>query len=172
MAFHFPILLAYGSHVEEDLAAGLKQAKAKRQPARMGVGTGTAYINVNRDERTSTGAFRLGRNLQGSPFLQSRNQDHCRIPPRHGLPDRNPDDFDPAGGFQRQEQRCGNCHGPRWEIPVYMNRGDDSIVVFFIHPAEGTLTKIQRVPNRGGDATELQYRSNRQIFFGCQSGFE
>jgi len=44
--------------VEDDIISAIRQAKSSLQPARVGVGTGTAYVNVNRSEHTSKGWIR------------------------------------------------------------------------------------------------------------------
>ncbi len=56
---------AYADEVAAKLVAGIGQALASLQPARLGVGFGTAEANINRRERTPEGTIRLGRNPQG-----------------------------------------------------------------------------------------------------------
>lgn len=56
---------AYADEVTEKLLDGIGQALASLQPARLGVGFGTAEANINRRERTPDGKIRLGRNPQG-----------------------------------------------------------------------------------------------------------
>ncbi len=46
---------AYTLSVYERIVDALKQAKASLQPARMGIGSGRAYVNVNWDEYDATG---------------------------------------------------------------------------------------------------------------------
>jgi neutral ceramidase len=46
-----PQLVAYYEIIEKGVLEAARQAKANLQPARMGFGTGKAYINVNRDEQ-------------------------------------------------------------------------------------------------------------------------
>jgi neutral ceramidase len=64
MSKNGPAAAAFVAQVEKDLVATLKQAKAGLQPARIGVGSGTAEININRDDRTTSG-FKTGRNPEG-----------------------------------------------------------------------------------------------------------
>jgi len=59
-----PGAAAFIAKVEDDLVASIKKAKAGMQPARVGVGKGAAYINVNRDKQTSGGMTR-GQNPDG-----------------------------------------------------------------------------------------------------------
>jgi hypothetical protein len=56
---------AFVAKVENDLLAVIRQAKANLQPVRIGVGTGTAYVNINRDQLTPAGGYKLGRNPDG-----------------------------------------------------------------------------------------------------------
>jgi neutral ceramidase len=51
--------------VEDDLLAAVKQAKANLQPGRIGVASGLCNINVNRDQLTPAGTYKLGRNPEG-----------------------------------------------------------------------------------------------------------
>jgi hypothetical protein len=60
-----PAAAAFVAKVENDLVAALKQAKANEQPARIGIGHGSAYININRDFLTTAGTYTLGRNPDG-----------------------------------------------------------------------------------------------------------
>jgi neutral ceramidase len=55
---------AFVAKAENDILAAVKQAKASLQPARIGVGAGTSYININRDLLTPTG-YKLGKNPLG-----------------------------------------------------------------------------------------------------------
>ncbi len=56
---------AFLAKVSDDLVAGIKQAKANLQPARVGVGSGTADINVNRDVPDGHGGYGFGVNPSG-----------------------------------------------------------------------------------------------------------
>jgi hypothetical protein len=60
-----PAAAAFVAKVENDLVAALKQAKANQQPARIGIGRGNAYVNINRDFLTPAGTYTLGRNPDG-----------------------------------------------------------------------------------------------------------
>ena len=60
-----PAAAGYVAKVEEDLVAGLKQAKANMQPARVGLASGLSSINVSRDELTAAGTYKLGVNPEG-----------------------------------------------------------------------------------------------------------
>jgi len=55
---------AYITRVEDAVVSSVKQAEANLQPARIGVGRGKAYINVNRDIYTGNGWW-LGDNRNG-----------------------------------------------------------------------------------------------------------
>jgi hypothetical protein len=55
---------AYTSYVNEKIIAALRQAKSALQPARMGVATGHADVNINRDFYTP-GGYQYGHNLAG-----------------------------------------------------------------------------------------------------------
>ena len=56
--------VAYTKTVEEAAVEAVRRAKAQLQPARFGIGTGTAYVNVNRREPTPRGWW-LGYNENG-----------------------------------------------------------------------------------------------------------
>jgi hypothetical protein len=56
---------AFLAKVSDDLVAGIKQAEANLQPARVGVGSGTADINVNRDVSNGHGGYGFGVNPNG-----------------------------------------------------------------------------------------------------------
>src|SRR5215471_17778052 len=45
-----PKTAAYTKSVEDVAVAAVRQAKARLKPARFGIGTGTAYVNINRRE--------------------------------------------------------------------------------------------------------------------------
>lgn len=55
---------AWIAKVEKDVLTAISQAKAKLQSARVGIGTGKAYVNINRDEFTSVG-WKIGNNPNG-----------------------------------------------------------------------------------------------------------
>jgi neutral ceramidase len=55
---------AYIAKVSDDLVKAVKQAQGNMQPARIGVGSGTADININRDVLTQRG-YGYGRNHSG-----------------------------------------------------------------------------------------------------------
>jgi neutral ceramidase len=59
-----PEVDAYTNSVNDKIVAALKQAKASLQPTRLGLGTGTADVSVNRDLFTPQG-WRLGFNPNG-----------------------------------------------------------------------------------------------------------
>jgi neutral ceramidase len=56
--------VAYTKTVEDAAVEAVRRAKAQLQPARFGIGTGTAYLNVNRREPTPRGWW-LGYNENG-----------------------------------------------------------------------------------------------------------
>jgi neutral ceramidase len=56
---------AFVAKVENDLLGAVKRAKTMLQPARIGVGSGLCSINVNRDQLSPTGTYKLGRNPEG-----------------------------------------------------------------------------------------------------------
>lgn len=60
-----PDTAAFVTKVENDLVTALKQAKANEQPARIGIGRGSADVSVNRDFLTPEGTYKLGRNPDG-----------------------------------------------------------------------------------------------------------
>jgi neutral ceramidase len=61
-----PGTIAYTTKVENDAVEAVRQAKANLQPAKFGVGTGTAYVNINRRELfPKDGWWWLGYNPEG-----------------------------------------------------------------------------------------------------------
>jgi len=60
-----PGTAAYTEQVEAAAVRAVLQAKAALQPARFGIGTGKAYINVNRRELTNDRGWWLGYNPEG-----------------------------------------------------------------------------------------------------------
>lgn len=60
-----PGAAAFTAKVEHDVGAALEQAKARMVPARMGIGSGRADINISRDLPAADGKYRLGANPQG-----------------------------------------------------------------------------------------------------------
>ena len=63
--FQFPLDEAYTALVEKTLAEGVRQARQKLEPARLGAGWGEAEANVNRRARDASGRVRLGSNPAG-----------------------------------------------------------------------------------------------------------
>jgi len=59
-----PATLAYTKVIYDQIVAVVQQAKAALQPARVGIGTGKADVNTNRDEYTAQG-WKLGTNPDG-----------------------------------------------------------------------------------------------------------
>jgi neutral/alkaline ceramidase-like enzyme len=57
--------IAYTRKVEEAAVAAVRQAKAKLQPARFGIGTSRAYVNINRREYQGARGTWLGYNEDG-----------------------------------------------------------------------------------------------------------
>ena len=55
-----PATIAYTKKLEDAAFEAVKQAKAHLQPARLGFGTGKAYVNINRRERFPDGRWDLG----------------------------------------------------------------------------------------------------------------
>lgn len=55
----------YSAHVKKELIEGIKQARAKLEPARLGVGWGFAMANINRRGRNVEGPAFLGLNPDG-----------------------------------------------------------------------------------------------------------
>ena len=55
----------YSAHVKMELIEGIKQARAKLEPARLGVGLGFALANINRRARDVEGPAFLGLNPDG-----------------------------------------------------------------------------------------------------------
>lgn len=60
-----PNTAAYTEKVEAATVEAVRQAKAKLQPARVGIATGRAHLNINRRELMPSGAWGLGRNPDG-----------------------------------------------------------------------------------------------------------
>lgn len=60
-----PKSLAYTAKVEDATLEAVRQAKAKLQPARVGTGTGRAYVNINRREYSPDRGWVLGYNPEG-----------------------------------------------------------------------------------------------------------
>lgn len=63
--FQFPVDEKYTGVVEKALADGVRQARQKLAPARLGVGRGYAEANINRRARDADGQVRLGLNPSG-----------------------------------------------------------------------------------------------------------
>ncbi len=55
-----PATIAYTKKLEDAAFNAVKQAKANLQPARFGLGTGKAYVNINRRERFPDGRMEPG----------------------------------------------------------------------------------------------------------------
>lgn len=55
----------YTKHLEDLTIEAIQQAKAKLQPAKVGIGTGKAYVNINRREQGPDGSWQLGYNPEG-----------------------------------------------------------------------------------------------------------
>jgi hypothetical protein len=60
-----PNTAAYTRKVEDTAVEAIRQAKSRLQPARFGIGTGTAYVNINRREPTPDQGWALGHNENG-----------------------------------------------------------------------------------------------------------
>jgi hypothetical protein len=60
-----PNTAAYTKRVEDAAVAAVRRAKSQLQQARFGIGTGTAYVNVNRREFTQGRGWWLGYNEDG-----------------------------------------------------------------------------------------------------------
>ena len=60
-----PKSAAYTRMVEKAAVEAIRQAKAKLQPARFGIGIGTAYVNINRREAYPDRGLWLGYNQEG-----------------------------------------------------------------------------------------------------------
>jgi hypothetical protein len=60
-----PKTAAYTRTVEDAAVEAVRRAKAQLQPARFGIGTGTAYVNANRREQTPGRGLWLGYNEEG-----------------------------------------------------------------------------------------------------------
>jgi hypothetical protein len=56
---------AYWTRVTDLLVEGIREARSQLEPARLGIGTGTASANVNRRERRANGRTVLGVNPDG-----------------------------------------------------------------------------------------------------------
>jgi hypothetical protein len=63
--FQFHVDEAYTALVEKSLADGVRQARQKLAPARLGIGRGYAEANINRRARDADGQSRLGMNPSG-----------------------------------------------------------------------------------------------------------
>src|ERR1051326_740026 len=57
--------VAYTKSVEDAAVEAIRRAKQQLQPARFGIGTGTAYVNVNRREFGASRGWWLGHNEEG-----------------------------------------------------------------------------------------------------------
>lgn len=64
--FEFPMDEGYTALVERALADGVREARQKLAPARLGVGRGYAEANINRRARDADGQVRLGLNPFGA----------------------------------------------------------------------------------------------------------
>ncbi len=56
---------AYWEWVTDVLVSGIRQAQSRLEPARLGIGSGTAHANVNRRQRKADGRIVLGVNPEG-----------------------------------------------------------------------------------------------------------
>ena len=56
---------AYWTRVTDLLVSGIREAQSRLEPARLGIGSGTAHANVNRRERRADGRTVLGVNPDG-----------------------------------------------------------------------------------------------------------
>ena len=56
---------AYWARVTDLLVNGIREAQSALEPARLGIGSGTAHANVNRRERRANGRIVLGVNSEG-----------------------------------------------------------------------------------------------------------
>jgi neutral ceramidase len=56
---------AYWARVTDVLVSGIQEARSRLEPARLGIGSGTAQANVNRRERKADGRIVLGVNPDG-----------------------------------------------------------------------------------------------------------
>ncbi len=56
---------AYVAKLEDSIVESVRQAKAALQPARIGFGTGTAKVNMNRRARNGEGGWMIGNNPDG-----------------------------------------------------------------------------------------------------------
>jgi hypothetical protein len=56
---------AYWARVTDLLVGGIREARSRLEPARLGVGSGTAHANVNRRQRKADGRIHLGVNPDG-----------------------------------------------------------------------------------------------------------
>jgi len=63
--FQFPVDEGYTALVEKALAHGVRQARQKLAPAKLGIGRGCAEANINRRARDADGQSRLGMNPSG-----------------------------------------------------------------------------------------------------------
>src|SRR6516165_9727223 len=60
-----PKSAAYTKQVEDASVEAVRRAKDNLQPAKIGIGTGKAYVNINRREYSSEGGWWLGYNPEG-----------------------------------------------------------------------------------------------------------
>jgi neutral/alkaline ceramidase-like enzyme len=58
-------MAAYTAKLENDTLEAVRQAQARLQPARVGYGSSTAYVNINRRELTPDRGWQLGYNPEG-----------------------------------------------------------------------------------------------------------
>ena len=117
------------------------------------------------------GAPRRGREPAGLPFPAESHLGLLRDPYFHGLADRNPDDFDPAGGFQRNQQRCGNRCGPERPLSTCVEPRRRQHRGVRHRPEKGTLTTIQHVATRE-KPRRISVSIQPAVTFGRQSGFQ
>ena len=55
----------YLAHFDDKLVAAVREAQGRLEPARMGLGTGEAHVNMNRRARLANGGWWLGANPEG-----------------------------------------------------------------------------------------------------------
>ncbi len=60
-----PKSAVYTKHLEDLTVEAIQQAKSKLQPAKIGIGTGKAYVNINRREYSPKTGWQLGYNPEG-----------------------------------------------------------------------------------------------------------
>src|SRR2546430_17340542 len=92
-----PKSAAYTKQVEDATVEAIRKAKGNLHPAKIGIGTGKAYVNINRREYSADSGWWLGYNAEGP---SGKSLQVIR--------------FDALSGKRSEERRVGKECRSRW----------------------------------------------------------